>query len=109
MEASDILVGIGAVCFGVVIGFIAYRTLVRQDTAAVTDISAVVGAVGGGAVTVWFDPAQGDSFAWYSIGLLLGMIVYWIQFLALNGKTAAGYTFVVEHIYGNSLCSNRRY
>lgn len=86
MGNSPLVISIGAVCFGIVIGFIAYRTLVRKDSAAITDISAVVGAVGGGAVAVWFDRAEGDSFAWYSIGLLGGMVVYFIQYRILNGK-----------------------
>ncbi|GAA3698423.1 hypothetical protein GCM10022204_13450 [Microlunatus aurantiacus] len=83
------VMSIGAVCFGIAIGFIAYRTLVRKDSAAITDISAVVGAVGGGAVTVWFDPSTGDTFGWYSIGLLIGMAIYYVQFLVLNGKREA--------------------
>lgn len=86
MESSATVISIGAVCFGVVIGYIAYRTLVRKDTAAITDLSAVVGAVGGGVVTVWFDQAAGDSFAWYSIGLLVGMVLYYIQFRIVNTK-----------------------
>ncbi len=89
MESSATVISIGAVCFGVVIGYIAYRTLVRKDQAAITDISAVIGAVGGGAVSVWFDQGGGDSFAWYSIGLLVGMVFYFIQYLVLNGKGRA--------------------
>lgn len=89
MESSPTVISIGSVCFGLVIGFVAYRTLVRTDTASVTDISAVVAAVGGGAVTVWFDRDQGDSFAWYSIGLLIGFVLYYVSFLILNDKKTA--------------------
>jgi hypothetical protein len=61
------------------VGFITYRTLVFKEGASISDISAVVGAVGGGVVTVWFDQAGGDSFAWYSIGLLGGLVIYYIH------------------------------
>lgn len=79
MQSSPVIISIGAVCFGLVIGFIAYRTLVFKEGASVSDIAAVIAAIGGGAVSVWFDRANGDSFAWYSIGLLGGMILYYLH------------------------------
>ena len=76
----------GAVIFGVVVGFITYRTLVRTvDQTAVSDVATVVGAIGGGAVTAIFDPA-GRAFAWYAIGLAVGMTVFFLLFLTMNGK-----------------------
>src|SRR5207248_1563475 len=46
---------VGALCFGVVIGWITYRTLRRSsETVALSDIATVVGAVGGAAVTGLF-------------------------------------------------------
>jgi hypothetical protein len=69
---------IGAVCFGIVIGYVTYRTLVRKDDSSISDIAAVVAAVGGGAVTQLFDPATGDKFGWYAIGLLIGMAAFLI-------------------------------
>jgi hypothetical protein len=42
----------------------------------VSDIAAVVAAVGGGAVTTLFDRNGTDSFGWYSMGLLVGMALY---------------------------------
>src|SRR4051794_15208547 len=79
MESSPTVISIGAVCFGLVVGFITYRTLVFKDGASISDISAVIAAVGGGAVAVWFDRAEGDSFAWYSIGLLGGLVLYYLH------------------------------
>lgn len=67
---------IGAVCFGIVIGYVTYRTLVRTTKSSISDIAAVVAAVGGGAITSTFDPAEGHAFAWYAIGLLGGMILF---------------------------------
>ena len=77
--ASQHVISIGAVCFGIVIGYVTYRTLVRQDTASVSDIAAVVAAVGGGVVAERFsNTAHSDSFGWYSIGLLIGFAAFLI-------------------------------
>ncbi|HMK96179.1 MAG TPA: hypothetical protein VK425_01470 [Acidimicrobiales bacterium] len=66
---------IGAVCFGLVIGWVTYRTLRRSPTRAkVSDIASVVGAVGGAAVTTVFP--KGDLFGWYSVGLAAGFFLY---------------------------------
>ena len=67
---------IGVVCFGLLVGYITYRTLIRTTAqAAISDLATVVGAVGGGAVTAIVDP-KSDLFGWYAIGLLAGFIVY---------------------------------
>jgi len=74
---------VGAVCFGVVAGYITYRTLVRTKDTAVSDLAAVFAAIGGGAVTVLFD-SKGEQFAWYAIGLLIGMAVFLILRLVIE-------------------------
>jgi hypothetical protein len=87
MAHSGTVVTIGAVCFGVVVGYITYRTLARATAgAAISDIASVIAAVGGGAVTVLFDPQQSDAFGWYSMGLLSGMALYLLLSLAIRGK-----------------------
>lgn len=66
---------VGAVLFGLVIGWVTYRTLRRSnETVAISDLAAVVGAVGGAAVTGLFE--DGALFAWYSIGLAIGFFGY---------------------------------
>jgi uncharacterized membrane protein YeaQ/YmgE (transglycosylase-associated protein family) len=61
-DASDV----GAVLFGVVVGWVTYRTLVRRsDEATLSDIATVVGAVGGGAVVALFNNPH--LFGLYSI------------------------------------------
>ena len=81
MPASDI----GAVLFGVVIGWITYRTLVRRTGAVnLSDIATVIGAVGGGAVLAIFKSPH--LFGLYSIGLACGFFAYLIVFSLLNGK-----------------------
>jgi NhaP-type Na+/H+ or K+/H+ antiporter len=67
---------VGAVCFGVVIGWIVYRTLRRTDKAAISDIATVIGAVGGAAVTGLFDAPR--LFGFYAIGLACGFFAYLI-------------------------------
>jgi NhaP-type Na+/H+ or K+/H+ antiporter len=77
---------VGAIIFGVVVGFITYRTLVRTtDKATVSDLATVIAAIGGGAVTALFDRA-GAMFGYYTIGLLAGMVGYFLIFLKMNGR-----------------------
>ena len=45
----------------------------RKSDAAITDIAAVIAAIGGGTVAQLSDPA---AFAWYSIGLLAGFAIF---------------------------------
>lgn len=67
----------GAFCFGLVIGWVTYRTLRRTgETVALSNIATVIGAVGGGAVTALFNTKE--LFGWYSIGLMVGFFFYLI-------------------------------
>jgi hypothetical protein len=87
MKQSALVISIGAVCFGLVVGYITYRTLARStEGAAVSDLAAVIAAIGGGTVTALFQPDQSDAFGWYSMGLLLGMASYLVASLLIRGK-----------------------
>jgi hypothetical protein len=55
----------GAFWFGVVIGFITYRTLRHKTSSGISDIAAVIGAVGGAAVLKLF-PVGTDQFDNYA-------------------------------------------
>ena len=69
------LATIGAAFFGVIVGWITYRTLRRKEGAvALSDISCVIGAVGGAAITALFK--EGAVFGAYSIGLAVGFFLY---------------------------------
>jgi uncharacterized membrane protein YeaQ/YmgE (transglycosylase-associated protein family) len=71
------ITSVGAILFGVVVGWITYRTLRRaKEGAALSDIAAVIGAVGGAAITGLFDSET--LFAWYAIGLFVGFFGYLI-------------------------------
>ena len=76
---------VGAACFGIAVGYLTYRTLVRTtEKATICVLAAVLGAVGGAAVTGLFAPGT-SLFAWYSIGLLAGIAVFFLLFARLNG------------------------
>lgn len=79
---------VGAVVFGVVVGWITYRTLVRGKTAQISDLATVIGAVGGGAVTTVFK----DTFLFglYCVGLGAGFFAYLAIFGIINGRKALG-------------------
>jgi len=77
---------IGAFCFGLVIGWITYRTLRRKEGASVSDIASIIGAVGGGGVTALFGIQQ--FFPFYCIGLAAGFFGYFIIGLIIGKGTA---------------------
>jgi O-antigen/teichoic acid export membrane protein len=89
MQPATTLVKIGALCFGLVIGWITYRTLRRREGAAqLSDISTVLAAVGGGAVTAlpFDDP---DVFGMYGIGLAAGFFAYLGVSMLVSDKEAS--------------------
>lgn len=70
------LVGSGA--FGLVIGWIAYRTLRRaKDGSRISDLVTVVAALGGGTVISARFP-EPDLFACYGLGLAAGFFGYFL-------------------------------
>jgi hypothetical protein len=85
MPYSSMVMSVGAVCFGLTVGFFTYRTLIRSKKTSVSDLTAVIGAIGGAAVTGLFNPNHGDLFGWYSIGLAVGVALYFVGFRVLNG------------------------
>ena len=83
MSAAEV----GSVLFGLVIGWVTYRTLARRaGPVALSDIATVLGAVGGGAVLAIFD--DDHLFGLYAIGLAIGFFAYLALFFAVNGKKA---------------------
>ncbi|MFI9843931.1 hypothetical protein ACIHFD_43335 [Nonomuraea sp. NPDC051941] len=66
---------LGAICFGLVIGWITYGTLRRrQGAAGLSDLAAVLAAVGGGAVTALVGTPE--VFGAYAVGLAIGFFGY---------------------------------
>jgi hypothetical protein len=67
--------GLGALFFGLVIGWISYRTLrLTAGTTALSDITTIIGAVGGAAVTALL--RSDVLFGLYCVGLALGFFAY---------------------------------
>jgi len=79
----------GAFWFGVVIGFITYRTLKHKKDSGLSDIATVIGAVGGGAVLALF-PMEGGRFDIYAIGLATGFFFYLVLSLVIIAVTKDG-------------------
>lgn len=84
MHQSSAVISIGSVCFGIVVGYITYRTLLQTEKSQITDLAAVIAAIGGGVVADRFDDRGTDSFGWYSIGLLAGMAVFLVLHLVVT-------------------------
>ena len=67
----------GALAFGVVIGWVTYRTLRRNKPNGLSDIATVIGAIGGATITGLF-PRESETFGYYGIGLFIGFVGYLI-------------------------------
>ncbi|MFD0472582.1 hypothetical protein [Nonomuraea thailandensis] len=79
---------IGAICFGLVIGWITYGTLRHQRSGVgLTELAAVLGAVGGGLVTALLLPAV---FGGYAVGLAVGFFGYLALVTLAPGSPWAG-------------------
>lgn len=65
----------GPFWFGIVVGYITYRTLRHKSSTGLSDIASVIGAIGGGAVLKLF-PVGGAGFDQYAAGLATGFFVY---------------------------------
>jgi uncharacterized membrane protein YeaQ/YmgE (transglycosylase-associated protein family) len=75
---------LGPFCFGLVIGWVTYRTLRRKaEGVALGDIAAVIGAVGGATVVGLFKAAGFDS---YCFGLAVGFFAYFISGIIIEKK-----------------------
>ena len=79
---------IGAFAFGLVIGWVTYGSLRRAKRNGLTDITTVIGAVGGAAVTKLF-PTESGAFGAYSIGLAIGFFAYLKAATSPTGKQKA--------------------
>jgi len=83
---------VGAFCFGLVVGWITYRTLRRTKPTGLSDISTVIGAVGGAAVISLF-PKEGGAFSSYCIGLAVGFFGYLIVAGVIDARATRNKSF----------------
>jgi peptidoglycan/LPS O-acetylase OafA/YrhL len=79
------IVGLGAVFFGLTIGWIAYRILRDRSGAPwLSDLIALLGIIAGAAALAFF---RNDTiFGWYAIGLVIGFFAYFAVGVILYGK-----------------------
>jgi hypothetical protein len=79
------IAGLGAVFFGLIIGWISYRVMrLAAGTSVLSAIAIVIAIVGSAAViTLLKDEVM---FGWYAIGLAIGFLVYFALGLRLYGK-----------------------
>ena len=76
-------VTLGAFSFGLVVGWITATTLQHLTNHGVSDIAAVVAAIGGAAVSKMFTE-DNRTFGNYCLGLAGGFFVYIILYAFLN-------------------------
>ena len=77
--------GLGAFSLGLVIGWVVYRTLRKSNQPSVSDLTTVVGVLGGASVTRLL--ATPDVFGVYCIGLLIGFLIYYVAGILLAKPT----------------------
>jgi hypothetical protein len=76
----------GALGFGLVIGwFLYFVNRYRKSEASFTDITTILGAVGGAAVTSLFGSGSEQLFGAYGIGLAIGFFSYFVVLVILVG------------------------
>jgi hypothetical protein len=76
----------GAACFGAVIGWITYFTMRYKKDHAISDIGAIVGAIGGAGILALFS-RESHLFSWYAVGLAIGFFGYVAVLLILGLAT----------------------
>ncbi len=88
METSLVQL-LGAGGFGAVIGWLVYYiNRYRKEDVQFSDLSTIIGIIGGGAVLALF-PESTDLFGAYGIGLFAGFFLYYLTLLGLVGKSKA--------------------
>jgi hypothetical protein len=78
------IAGLGALVFGLVVGWISYRTLrLTGGVNVLSDIATIIAAVGGAAVVTLFK--SDVLFGLYAVGLAIGFFAYFAIGLRLYG------------------------
>ncbi len=79
------IVGLGAMFFGLIVGWIAYRILRHQSGPSwLSDLIALFGIIAGAAALAFF--RDETIFGWYAVGLVIGFFAYLAVGVALYGK-----------------------
>ncbi len=95
MSASGLQLA-GAGCFGLLVGwYVYYVTRHRRGDVQLTDVGALIGVIGGGAVLTLF-PQQTDLFGAYGIGLAVGFFGYFAFLLYLRRKAGFPWAWFLD-------------
>lgn len=87
MTKGQILQLLGAGGFGAIVGwYVYYINRYRSGDVQFSDLTTVLGTIGGAAVLALF-PASTDLFGAYGIGLFIGFFGYFIVLMGLVGKS----------------------
>ena len=82
-ESASLLQLLGAGGFGAVVGwFVYYINRYRKAAVNLSDVVALVGAIGGAAILALF-PAKSDLFGAYGVGLAAGFFGYFVVLLVM--------------------------
>lgn len=86
----------GALGFGLIIGwYVYYINRYRKADVQFSDITTLVGAIGGGALLSLFDSEEGSLsqilFGYYGIGLAVGFFAYFIALIILVGMSKGAF------------------
>lgn len=95
MELVAVLLFIGGLAFGAVIGWTTYFILRRAQPKSLSDLSTIIGILGGATILALFDP-KGPAFAGYALGLAGGFFGYYAVYLRLVGKNAIRQSLLKE-------------
>ena len=84
MWTSDSLTALGAAGFGSIIGWLVYYiNRYRKSDVQFSDLTTIIGIVGGAAVTSLFGNGDAALFGAYGIGLFIGFFGYFIALLIM--------------------------
>ena len=86
---------IGGIAFGGVVGWITYFILRRAQPKAISDLSTIIGILGGATIVGLFNPT-GATFAGYAIGLAGGFFGFFVMYLKMVGKENLANALKVE-------------
>lgn len=79
------IIGLGAILFGLMLGWIAYRLLRQRSGASwMQDLTALLGIIAGAAALALF--RDETIFGWYAVGLVVGFFAYLAVGVILSGK-----------------------
>jgi hypothetical protein len=83
----------GAFAFGVVLGWFVYFTnRYRKGDVQFSDLTTLLGVIGGGAITALFGDAKTTLFGFYGLGLAAGFFAYFIALIVMVNLSKGVFT-----------------